>query len=554
MRILRNGFLAAAAGALLMLAACSSGSGGTAAQASDTPVYGGTITFATSAEPVCLDPSYEGDDSQDLVGGEYLDRLVSVYQNGSYGPWLATSWTISGNGLTYTFQLKHGVKFTDGTSFDAAAVQANITHWLAPATQSGNIGAALSGVLKSVSIPSAYTITLHLSTPDSWLLMDLANPAAGIQSPKALARGDAANCQSPVGTGPFKIERWIHGSEIIFVRNNNYNSPPPQATHTGKAYASEVIWKFLPEGATRFAALQDGEVGVIDGIPPENMSTAKSTSTFDVIDAEMPGVPQQLDLNTTKAPFNNIDVRKAFLYAADVKEALKSAFFGAYSAPAGVLSPTTPDYTSSVADAYGFDLAKANQLLDEAGWTAKNSQGYRTKGGQELTVVLPVSSLSQTGVQTETEALYEQLQATEKEAGFNLEIEQGDTATVSQDETTYNYNLYIDYWTVNTPYALNYVYSSVGAKATPGVYHNDVSGIQDPRIDTLLQDGLDTTNTALQHKYYAEAQQVISSDAVSLQLYIYPVQLAENTSVVRGLRLDWSEPIPVLYDAWVPKA
>jgi peptide/nickel transport system substrate-binding protein len=554
MNILRNALVAAAA--LPLLAACGSGSsGGTAnTSSSSSPVYGGTITFATSAEPTCLDPSYEGDDSQDLVGGEYLDRLVSVYKNGSYGPWLATSWTVSGDGLTYTFQLKQGVTFTDGTAFDAAAVQADINHWIAPATQSGNIGAALTGVLKSVSIPSPYTIVLHLSTPDSWLLMDLANPAAGIQSPKALARGDTANCQSPVGTGPFKVERWAHGSEIIFVRNDDYDSPPPQATHTGKAYAAEVIWKFIPEGATRFAALQDGEVGVVDGIPPENMSTAKSTSAFDVIDDDMPGVPQQLDLNTTKAPFNNIDVRKAFLYAADVKDALKSAFFGAYATPAGVLSPTTPDYDSSVANVYTFDLAKANQLLDQAGWTAKNSQGYRTKDGQELTAVLPVYSTSQTGVDTETEALYEQLQATEKEAGINLEIEPGDTTTVDQDETTYNYNLYVDYWTVNTPYALNYVYDSIGAKATPGDYHNDVSGIQDPRIDQLLQDGLDTTNTALQEKYYAEVQQVITADAVSLQLYIYPVQLAENSSKVRGLRLDWSEPIPVLYDAWVPGA
>jgi peptide/nickel transport system substrate-binding protein len=553
MRILKIALAAAAT--LPLLAACSSGGTGSAGlDSNDKPVYGGTITFATSAEPVCLDPSYEGDDSQDLVGGEFLDRLVSVYKNGSYGPWLATSWIIGDNGLTYTFHLKQGVKFTDGTSFNAEAVKADINHWLAPATESGNIGAALTGVLKSVSIPNTYTITLNLSTPDSWLLMDLANPAAGIQSPKALARGDQANCQSPVGTGPFKIERWVHGSEIIFVRNDAYNSPPPQATHTGEAYAAEVIWKFTPEGETRFAALQDGEVGVIDGIPPEDMSAAKSTSTFDVIDAEMPGVPQQLDLNTTKAPFNNIDVRKAFLYAADVKDALKSAFFGAYAAPAGVLSPTTPDYTTSDANVYSFNITKAGQLLDAAGWKTENSQGYRTKNGQELTVVLPVYSTSQTGVDTETEALYEQLQATEKEAGINLEIEPGDTTTVDQDETTYNYNLYIDYWTVNTPYALNYVYDSIGAAATPGVYHNDVSGIQDPRIDALLQDGLDTTNTALQEKYYGEAQQVISSDAVSLQLYIYPVQLAENTTKVRGLRLDYSEPIPVLYDAWVPGA
>jgi len=525
---------------------------GKEAHSSSTPRYGGSVTFATSAEPICLDPSYEGDDSQDIISRQFLDSLVSVNKNGSYAPWLASSWTISKNGLTYAFKLKTDVKFTDGTPFNAAAVKANVAHWINPKTESGNIGPALSD-LKSVTTPSAYTVVFNLKTANSWLLMDLANPAAGIQSAVSLKRPQTQICQDPIGTGPFIVDKWTHGEQVTFSRNDNYNSSPPQASHTGKAYLSTLIWKFIPDGQTRYGAFTSGAAAIINGIPPESFKGAESDSSYDVFNAQVPGVPQQLDLNTTKAPFNNIDVRKAFLYSADIPAALKSAFFGAYTAPSGVLSPTTPFYDAAYAKTYSYNIVKAKQLLEAAGYTKVNSSGYRTKNGQELTIVLPVSGISQTGVGTETEALYEQLQATAKQAGFNLVIKTVDATTSSNDESDYNYNLYIDYWTVNTPVALSYVYNSIGIKASaPGAYHNDVSGIDDPVIDKLEQEGLDTTNVANQTQIYDQLQKQITSDAVSLQLYVYPLQIAENTSKARGFRFDWAEPVPTLYDTWVP--
>jgi peptide/nickel transport system substrate-binding protein len=527
----------------------SSSSSGASAQA---PRYGGSVVFATSAEPVCLDPSYEGDDSQDIIARQFLDDLVSVNKNGSYAPWLATSWTITDHGLTYTFHLRQDVKFTDGTPFNAAAVKANVAHWIAPGTESGNIGPALSN-LAGVTVSSADTVIFHLKTPNSWLLMDLANPAAGIQSAVSLQRKQSAICQDPIGTGPFIVKQWIHGEEVSFTANGNYNSSPPQAAHTGKPYLTQLTWKFIPEGATRFGALAAGDVGIINGIPPESFKAATSSSQYTVLNAEVPGVPQQLDLNTTAPPLNNLDVRKAFLYSADVPAALKSAFFGSYQAPVGPLSPTTPFYDPAVANAYSYNIAEADKLLDAAGWTQRNSAGYRVKDGKQLTVVLPVYSVSQTGVQTETESLYQQLQATAKQAGFDLEIQNGDTSAVDADESDYHYNLFIDYWTVNTPVALSYVYNSVGIKAaSAGAYHNDVSGIDSPEIDSLEQQGLDTTDLAKQRVVYDKLQSVISSLALSLQLYVYPLQLAQNNTKARGLRLDWAEPVPTLYDTWVP--
>jgi peptide/nickel transport system substrate-binding protein len=530
----------------------SSTSSTTSAAAEGTPQYGGTLAFATSAEPICLDPSYEGDDSQDVISRQYLDSLVSVNEDSEYEPWLATSWKITDNGLTYTFQLKHGVKFTDGTDFDSAAVKADVEHWTSPKTESGNIGPALA-TLKDVATPSKYTVVFQLKTPNSWLLMDLANPAAGIQSPTSLQRPQSQICQDPIGTGPFVVKKWVHGSEVQMTRNDAYTSAPPQAEHTGKAYLSDLDWKFITDAATRYGALQSGNVGIINGIPPESFEAASSDSDYQVFNAQVPGVPQQLDLNTTKAPFDEIDVRKAFLDSADIPDALQSAFFGAYEAPAGVLSPSTPFYDKAFADTYSYNIAEAEKLLDEAGWTKVNSDGYREKDGQVLKVVLPVSGISQTGVGTETEALYEQLQATAKEAGFDLVIETVDSTAASEDESDYNYNLYIDYWTVNTPVALTYVYNSEGVKpASKGAYHNDVSGVDNPEIDKLEAEGLATTDKAEQQKIYSKLQEVITDEALSLQLYIYPLQIAENTSKARGFRFDWAEPVPTLYDTWTP--
>jgi len=197
-------------------------------------------------------------------------------------PWLATSWTISPNGETYTFNLKHSVKFTDGTSFNAQAVVDNFEQELNPATESSTDWGYLEPYYKSSTALSTYTVQVNLKRPDSPLLDELAQAFFGIESPKAMARGLQANCQSPVGTGPFIVKQWIHGQSVTLVKNPDYDSAPANAKHQGPAYLSQITWRFLEETSVRYAALENGEANLIFNIPPEDQSAAESNPELTV--------------------------------------------------------------------------------------------------------------------------------------------------------------------------------------------------------------------------------------------------------------------------------
>jgi peptide/nickel transport system substrate-binding protein len=158
------------------------------------------------------------------IDRQVLDSLVSQVQGGKIVPWLATSWKVSADQKTWTFTLKKGVKFTDGTPFNAAAVKANFEYWLDPKAGNSTVRAYIGEYYKSSKAVDDHTFELDLTKPYSPLLSALSQGYFGVQSPQALARGVAANCVDPVGTGPFIVQKWNRGQNIIFVRNPNYSS------------------------------------------------------------------------------------------------------------------------------------------------------------------------------------------------------------------------------------------------------------------------------------------------------------------------------------------
>src|SRR3954453_608008 len=234
---LRTLTLLAAGAASVTLAACggAASTGGTAT-AGTGPARGGTIVYGADREPTCLDPHNLGDMPQTYVARQYLDSLVSELPDGRIVPWLATKWDVSDDGLTYTFTLKQGVKFHDGEPFDAAAVKANFEHSLDPKTQSSTNLIYLKPYYKSAKVIDDHTLRLELKKPYSPLLSVLSQAFLGIEAPKAMARGLKANCEAPVGTGPFIVKRWVHGQRVELVRNDAYNSAPANAKHQGPAY------------------------------------------------------------------------------------------------------------------------------------------------------------------------------------------------------------------------------------------------------------------------------------------------------------------------------
>lgn len=529
-----------------LLTGCATGDASPSSSTDATPVSGGTLTYAVGDEPICLDPHYRGNLPQGLIAGQIFDSLVSLDDDGNVIPWLADSWETSDDGLTLTMTLKQGVTFHDGTDFNADAVVANVEHIKDPDTASSTAALALARV-DSVEASDEYTAVFHLSEPDSWLLNSLAQSWLGIESPTALAQGTDYTCENPVGTGAFQFVSWTKQDNITLARNENYTSAPADASHTGAAYLDTLVWRIIPDTATRYAALQSGAVDVIDAAQPENLVSAENTEGLATLVGARPGASIRLELNTTRAPFDDENVREAFIRSVDVDTSVASLFSGTVERSYSALGSTTA-YATSEQDEYSYDPDLANELLDAAGWTERDEDGYRVKDGQRLTVEFPVANGQSIPAE---QSLFEQIAAMAKEVGFDVQITLKDlNAWYTENVYTWDYDLVSNIYTKNSPDVLRLLYTSSGTISSASGYHANAVGVQDPELDELLETAATTSDAAEQEELCAQAQEILAEGHYILPLYDQQSKLVYSTSV-HGLRLQPNLYFATFYDAWI---
>lgn len=535
------------AGAALVLAALLAGCTPTAdGPPAGKPVKGGTLTYASGdAEPTCLDPHVGGNYPQALVSTQYLESLVSRDSAGTIIPWLAESWKESSDGLAWDFTLKDGVTFTDGTPLDAAAVQANVAHVQDPETGSSTGYLALQKVVSTKAV-SPNVVRLTLSRPDSALLESLSQPWLALESPAGLARSQDENCAAPIGTGPFKVERWVKQDSITLVRNTGYSSPPADAAHTGRPYLDTIVWRFIPESASRYAALQAGDVDVIDNAQPDTIVQAEKTKSLTQIDAPRPGASNRIELNSGKAPFSDPAVRKAFIRSANVNDAVSSLFFNTTERSTSALS-SRESLGVSRPDLFAYDPAAANQLLDKAGWTERDSAGYRTKDGARLTVVFPVSTNQSIPAE---QSLFEQIQATAKKTGFDVELQPMDLSSWYTALGENKYDAVSAPYTKVGPDVLRILYHSDGIKPAPSGYFANHAQVRDPQIDMLLTTAAETSDADQRAALYKQAQDLLLEGFYILPLYDQQNHYLLNKHV-EGARALPTVSAPTFYDAWL---
>ncbi|HEC54677.1 MAG TPA: ABC transporter substrate-binding protein [Gammaproteobacteria bacterium] len=507
-----------------------------------------SLVYATDREPICLDPHVRGDMPQAFLARQFLDSLVSMNKDGTIGPWLATRWEVSPDGLSYTFHLRNDVRFTDGTAFNAQALKANFEHMTNPKTQSVTAGGYLRQYV-GTDVVDEYTAVVHLKTPYAAFLEVLAQPFLGIESPTALQRPSDVNCASPVGSGPFKVASWERQSQVALEKNPDYNWAPPTAKHNGPAYLDRIVWKFIAEPSVRFASLQSGEVDIIDGLPPESHAPTRQNPDLSLVVALRPGNPTNGTLNTRRAPFDDLRVREAFVRSANIDAALNSVFFGEVPRASGPLSSTTPFYSADFTQAQGYDPERANRLLDEAGWTARDSDGYRTKDGKRLTVHLLTSSAGSPA----DLFLWEQVQATARQTGFELQIERLSDAQLTKRHIDWDYDIRVMYWNTNTADVLRIIFGSAfidGANA--GGYHQNTSGYSDTAFDSTVEHALETQDAEKRRALYRQAQAMASAQFLQLLTYPQSTRLGIRKTT-RGVSLESSMAVVDLYDTAVDK-
>lgn len=542
----RAAVVVTAAVALLLAACTAGGGGGETSEPAGEPVAGGTLTYASGdAEPSCLDPHVGGNYPQALIATQYLESLVSLNEDGEVIPWLATEWQEGDDGLSWEFSLREDVTFTDGTPFDAEAVAANIAHVQDPKTASSTGYLALAKIKEVVAVDD-HTVRLELSAPDSALLESLSQVWVAIQSPKALERSQDENCASPVGTGPFVVDEWERQDSVTLVRNDDYTSPPADAEGTGLPYLESIVWRFIPDSASRYAALQSGEVQVIDNAQPDTIRSAAADDAIEELDAPRPGAANRIELNSSKAPFDDELVREAFVRSVNVDDGIEGLFFGTAERSYSPLSSVEP-LGLSLPELFSVDTDAAADLLDEAGWTERDADGYRVKDGERLTLDFPVSTNQSIPAE---QSLFEQIQADAKTAGFEVKLHPLDLSSWYGALAENDYDLVSAPYTKVGPDVLRILYHSASIEPAPSGYFANLAQVDDPAVDDLLTRAAATSNPDDRQSLYEQAQRIILEGYHILPLYDQQNHFLYS-STVHGLRAMPTVSTPTFAEAWL---
>lgn len=355
-----------------------------------------TLVFGTASEPTSLDGAVVSDGESLRVIDQITEGLVGL-KNGTtvIVPKLATSWRASNGGKVWSFKLRKGVRFQDGTPFNAKAVCANFNRWYnftgAFASDSTSYyyytvfggykkpakGLTNTPLYRSCKAVGDSTAVITLRRPNSAFLGALSLTAFGMQSPAAMAKYGANKGTlskdgvfTPggqygvpggfaVGTGPFKLESWKIGDKLVIVRNDSYWGK--------KAILRRVIFRAIPDNAARLQALQTGEIQGYDLVEPQDIPTVQKDSKLKVLDRPAFNVAY-VTINQAVKPFDNPLVRQAVAYGLDRAGVVKSFYAGRGTVADEFMPPQVVGYSKSVPK-YTYNPEKAKQLLQQAGLT-----------------------------------------------------------------------------------------------------------------------------------------------------------------------------------------
>jgi peptide/nickel transport system substrate-binding protein len=496
---------------------------------------GGTLNFGIATDTAIIDPSITGSSITALIARDVVDSLVGQAEDNRFTPWLAERWEVNADNTRYIFHLRQGVTFSDGTPFDAGAVKYNFDRILDPKTTS-SYAMSLLGPVDSIAAPDQRTVVVSYRQPFAPLLQGLSLPYLGIQSPAYLRKAESTT-NTIVGSGPFVLDSFTRGRGSRLSRRADYNWGPGYATHTGPAHLDAIVFKYLPEASVRLGALNSGQLQAIDEVPPADLPSVRANDRLQVVTRENPGVNSSLFLNTSKTPFQDVRVRRALQSAVDVAAAVKAAYFGSIRPADNILSPTTLDYDPAIASEWGLDLGKANRLLDDAGWTQKDSAGIRSKDGRQLSVHFVYDSAA---VRASDVTLAQAVQFSVKKAGVDLVLDPVDAGGLAARIAASDYDIASFYYVRAEPDILRSVFHS--AYIPP-------KGANAARIDSLdgkLSEAVGASGEA-RRRLYGEIQRQIIGQAYAVPLYVAAYRLAATRNL-HGI--GWATNAkPNLYDA-----
>ncbi|MFJ2370086.1 ABC transporter substrate-binding protein [Microbacterium sp. NPDC087665] len=493
---------ALAAVAALALSACSASSAQDGA--------GGEVVWSIEGANLSaghMDPQVSQLDVSGMVQRAVLDSLVFQEDDGSFSPWLATDWIVSDDSTEYTFTLRDDVTFHDGEPFDAAAVKANFDRIVDPDTASAQAASMLGAdFYEGTEVVDDHTVIVSFTQPYAPFLQAASTPQLGFYSPAVLEESaDQLKAGGPgitVGTGPFELTEYTPDQELVYTRNDDYAWGP----HGEKAPAFETLRvEIQPEASVRTGVVSSGEADLASNIPPNLVEGLGHGITVDSI--EYPGLPYSLYLNEKYGVFADEKVRQAFARGIDIDPAVEEIFFGQFPRAWSVLSSTTPGYDAALEGTWAFDPDEANRLLDEAGWTERDTDGIRMKDGARLSATW----IAWTPVPDDRAALANAIQSDLKKIGFEVVrdvLEPG---------------AYNDQYGPKTFDLTDWGFSGVDPDFLRAHLHTDgfqnASQVSDPEVDGLLETAVATSDQTERNALYTQLQQWNATYTAIVPLY-----------------------------------
>jgi peptide/nickel transport system substrate-binding protein len=487
----------------LLLTAC----GGNKEVASDKstksgPKKGGTLIYGRGADSISLDPINVTDGESIRVTHNIFETLFEYDSKLDLQPKLAESYKSSTDGLTWTITLKKGVKFQDGTDFNADAVVFNFDRWMDKSNPYhkgdfpyypflyGGFKGDPNHKIEYVKAVDESTVEFKLTEKTAPFISFLAIPMFGIASPDAIKKYGDKFYEHPVGTGPFQFDSWGRNDKVVLKANKNYYVK-------GQPYLDKLIFRVIPDNSSRLNALSTGEVDLIDGLNPDDADTIKANSQLKLIKRPSFNIGS-LVFNTQMAPFDNVKVRQAINMAID-KKALVDAFYNGYAEVAkNPFPPALWGYNNDIKD-YKFDVKEAKKVLAEAGfpngfkteiWTMSNPRPYMP---QPLKVA-------------------EAIQADLKAIGIDAEIKSYEWATYLQKTGNGEHPMGLYGWTGVMADPDNFLYPNLSSTNTQKPASNRAFYKND-EFTSLLQQARVTLDQDERIKLYKKAQEIFHQDA-----------------------------------------
>lgn len=500
--------------ATLLLAGCSTTSNGAGGNAGGGAGAAKSLTVAIGTVVDSLDPAAQVTTAVMQQVSMMVETLTTVDASGTPKGLLATSWKVSGDGLSYTFTLRQGVKFSDGTPFNAAAVKWSLDRINNPDTFKANPN--VFSVIASVDAPDTSTAVIHLKNPFPALPAALSLPIAGITSPTAgqKAPNTAQQIKKPVGTGPYVFDEMVAGDHLTMDRNPNYWGAKP--TYDRQTY------KVVPDASSRIALLKSGGAQVISDPPVSELQALQNDKTAKVETFDSPYVIQmQFNLEDTVVPqMKKVEVRQALSYAVDRDTIIKSVLFGAGSTLTGPL----PNFVngSCSTDVYTYNVQKAKQMLAAAGVSGLKVKMMSPNGRylNDYKVAQAVAGyLRAVGVQVD-------LAAPTDFATYLTSV------NVAPKDST-NRSMHLIGWGALYPDASQALFQFNSKDLPPKGY--DGSYYNNPAYDKLVNAGDQTVNDSQRANLYCQAQKQLVADAPVMWLYgLKNVLVTSGVSGVEG--------------------